>query len=139
MEGAGDGQDAERRTRSGRKLSAAGTKRKRTDESEETEPLSTRAKMTNPKGTTWTWEDFTAHLSKELDRNKNETVAGINGRLDATEASLREHREQVSKEMTSMKADIAALQNQGRDAPKQTEAYKNAVVNGTASSGRISD
>ena len=85
---------AEGTTRSGRRFSGAGTKRKR-EKSSESEPQKTRAKMTGgastgtkPTGNNWTWEDFTAYLSGELQKNRVETVSSITGRLEAAEAGL---------------------------------------------------
>ena len=136
-------------TRSGRKFSgagAAGAKRKRSKENAETEPSCSRARMADappppPASTNWTWEQFTTHLSKELAKNKDATVAGINTRLNANEANLNEYKKEMAKELNSIKADIATLSKSAGTveacghAPDGTPApYKDALLSAASGS-----
>ena len=131
----------EKTTRSGKKRNSAGSaiKRKRKATSEENTDTTPRirARMTEEQeqaappasGTVaFTWKQFTDHLAKELNRSKNETLQGINKRLDATEADLEKHKKEVREELNKMKSDIAAINVGAAAAPGGPTPYRDAAA-----------
>ena len=107
--------ETEQTTRSGRKISGPGKalKRKRTPGVDNTEPECTKAKMSgtdkdgekssnssaaattnvpNLSSVNFTWEQLTTYMSGEFEKNRKETVASFNSRINATEADLTQHK-----------------------------------------------
>ena len=122
--------EEERTTRSGRKISGGGKalKRKRTPDSDinTPEPISTKARMDgkgkekekeNVNGAAasipslssvnFTWEQLTTYMSGEFEKNRRETVARFNVRIDATEADLSKHKKEVRVELEKIREDCS--------------------------------
>ena len=81
---------------------------------------------------TFSWKQFTDHLAKELNCNKEETVKGITSRINATDAELENHKKKMNQELSQIRKDIAALAANAAVAASPNTMptpYKSALLN----------